>query len=251
MCSSHFSASFLLFCCVLLWTHEAAPSGHRFLFPPTNCTIIPEDAPRPAAPLPYREEELCNGFQMGLCRHIHPPHLLFESSRFLAVRSSRQTRLKDAAGRERAGGFNGEIYGQVLMSKRAAAHLAWSALRSLDTAELSGMKSKLQLLIGCTFIFAITRCSSCCQVHVRRRPTCREWIWKHGQCFNDQEGLNTHACSFTDLRTLINIMHLPTLNLTITNALMCKCALTWSLKPRLNTEAGIWRCENHTKWNQQ
>lgn len=78
-------------------------------------------------------------------------------------------------------GFNGEIYGEVLMSGRAAAHLAWSALRSTDTAELSSMKSKLQLLIGCTFIFAVTRCSSSCQVRVRKRQTCREWIGKNGE----------------------------------------------------------------------
>lgn len=154
---------------------------HRFMFPPTNCTIVSVDAPRPATPLPVREEELQNGFQMCLCRHIHPPHLLIESSWFLAARSSRQTSLKDAAGREWAGGFKGKIYGEVLMSGRAAAHLAWSALRSMDTAELSSMKSKLQLLIGCTFIFAITRCSSSWQVRVRKRQTCREWIWNYGQ----------------------------------------------------------------------
>lgn len=111
------------------------------MFPPSNCAAVPVDAPRPATPLPVRED-LRNGFQMGLCRHIHPPHLL------LAARCSRQTPLKDAAGKERAG----EVYGEVLMSGRAAAHLAWSALRSTDTAELSSMKSELQLLIGCTFI---------------------------------------------------------------------------------------------------
>lgn len=126
--------------------------GWLVFFPPTSCRRNPVDALCPATPLTAREEELCNGFQMaagrgGLCRHIHPPHLLFKSctSWFLAPRGSRQTQLKDAAGRERAGGFNGEIYGEVLMSERAAAHLGWSSLWSVDTAELSSKKFVLQL----------------------------------------------------------------------------------------------------------
>ena len=82
----------------------------------------------PAAPLTAREEELCNGFQMFVSTH---PSSFTYSSNLVRVdfwllgvpgRPGAPGRLgpKDAAGGERAGGFNGE----VLMSERAAAHLA-------------------------------------------------------------------------------------------------------------------------------
>lgn len=193
---SHCSASFLLFGCVLtsLCCEHMKPLIHVSTYQLYNSLCGCSSSCHTS---PSQRRRTVEWFPDG------PVSTRPSSSLTLGIRSiSRQTRLKDAAGRERAGGFNGE----VLMSERAAAHLAWSAPRSTDTAELSCMKPKLQLLIGCTFIFAITRCSSSCQVLVRERQTWREWIWTYGQRFNDEEGLNTHACVFIVVLVLVVVL---------------------------------------------